>query len=217
MEPDNTLDFWAITKRYLAVAIAVAVGLGAPLLVFLKYDDIAYGIGQLGDRLSKAQIGSIRLEFGAAAIQKNVRADLFQHLRGADKIAISQDISALRPDTAVRLLSVGALDKTCDFELPTVDMVENYAADIFLHQRNLVHMDFDDAKRDAVLAEVKAREHASGKKSDIGYPLRCYDLALTPHGMDVKTAIIYVFGSTFADRPETPPSPAPEKPRDAKK
>jgi len=43
-------------------------------------------------------------------------------------------------------------------------------ADIFLHQRSLVHMDFDDAKRDAVLAEVKAREHASGRKSDIGYP-----------------------------------------------
>jgi hypothetical protein len=217
MEPDNYLDFWASAKRYMAVAIAVAVGLGAPLLVFLKYDDIAYGIGQLGDRLSKAQIGSVSLEFSAGSIQKNVRSDLFQHLHGADKMAIAQDISALRPDTVVRLLSVGALDKTCDFELPTVDMVDNYAADIFLHQRNLVHMDFDDAKRNAVLTEVKAREHASGKKSDIGYPLRCYNLALTPHGMDVKTAIIYVFGATFADKAETRSAPAAEKPHNAKR
>jgi hypothetical protein len=96
-------------------------------------------------------------------------------------------------------------------------MVDNYAADIFLHQRSLVHMDFDDAKRDAVLAEVKAREHASGRKSDIGYPLRCYNLALTPHGMDVKTAIIYVFGATFADKAETPSAPAADKPHNAKK
>jgi hypothetical protein len=217
MEPDNSIDFWATAKRYLVVAIAVAVGLGAPLLVVLKYDDIAYGIGQLGDRLSKAQIGSVSLEFSAGAIEKNVRADLFQHLHGADKIAIARDISALRPHTVVRLLNVGALDKTCDFELPTVDMVDNYAADILLYKRNLVHMDFDDAKRDAILAEVKAREHASGRKSDIGYPLRCYNLALTPHGMDVKTAIIYVFGATFADKAETPSAPAAEKPHNAKK
>ncbi len=217
MEPNNYLDFWATAKRYLAVAIAVAVGLGAPLLLVLKYDDIAYGIGQLGDRLSKAQIGSVSLEFSAGAIQKNVRTDLFQHLHGADKMAIAQDISALRPDTVVRLLSVGVLDRTCDFELPTVEMVDNYAADIFLNKRNLVNMGFDDAKRDAILAEVKAREHASGRKSDIGYPLRCYNLALTPHGMDVKTAIIYVFGATFADKAETPSTPAAEKPHAAKK
>ena len=217
MEPSESMGLRATAKISLFFAIVLLIGVGIPLLVFLKFDDIAYGIGQLGDRLSKAQMGSVSLEFSPGAIERNVPAELFKYVPAAEKITVTKDISALQQHTVVRLLNVGALDKTCEFELPTAEMAENYTADIKLHEKNLVNMDFDDKKTEAILAEVKSREHSTGKKSEIGDPLRCYNLTLTRHGMDVKTAIIYALGATFAHNAETPSSPTPAKPYNAKK
>ena len=187
-------DIFSIAKK----TAAIVIGLSLPAVLYVKADDILDTADHLTQRLSKAEVAGVKLEFNETAIEKSVGPALFQHLDGKEKRAIASDITAFEPRMVVRLLSVGFLGKTCDFETPTHEMAQDYAADVFLREKKLVTLDFDSELRDLVRDEIVRREATTRKKSDVGYPRACYNMKLTDHGIDVKTAMIYVFGSSFA-------------------
>lgn len=178
--------------------LAIVVGLAFVATIILKYDDLKTSVAQLGGRIKSAEVAGVKLEFSEATIDKDVRPDLFRHLDAKMKRAIVGDIAAFEPREVVRLLSVGLLEKTCDFETPTRDMALAHAADIFLRENRLAELVPDDATRDAVRKEIAEREKRERKKSAIGYPRSCYKIKLTDRGIDVRTAMVHVFAANFA-------------------
>lgn len=186
-------EYYSTGKKLLAIL----VGLSVPALAYAKSDEIMDMVGGLGGRLKTAEIPGLKLEFSEPAIEKSVRPDLFRHLDAKARRAIAADLAAFEPRTAVRLLSVGLLENTCDFDTPTHEMAQDYAADVFLREKKLAVLLPDEAARDAVLRETIQREEKTHKKSDIGYPRNCYKVRLTDRGIDVRTAMIHLFGATF--------------------
>ncbi|WP_144259524.1 hypothetical protein [Methylocystis sp. ATCC 49242] len=172
----------------------VLIGLSLPATLYAKGDQIFYAVGNLGAQLKSAEIAGVKLEFSEAAIRKYVRPDLFSHLDPAERRAIANDMAAFDARAVVRLLSLSFLDKPCEYERPTHEMAQEYAADIFLRERELAVIEFDDAERDRIAQKLKA----SGEKSDIGYPRACYKVTLTKRGMNVRTAMMHVFAANLA-------------------
>jgi hypothetical protein len=196
---------------------AIVIGLSIPPLLYFKSDDIVDTGAHLAQRLSKAEIAGVKFEFNDALIEKSVGPILFQHLDPKAKRAIANDIASFEPRSVVRLLSVGLLDKTCDFETPTHEMAQDYAADVFLREKKLATLEFDDALRQSVQREIIQREASTHRKSDLGYPRACYNIKLTNHGMDVRTAMVHVFGSSFAQNADGGEPSPPKKLQEARR
>lgn len=195
----------AAFKSLLAtLGIVLAIG-----FIIWNADSIGEGFVNLADRLGRlrgAEFAGLKLDFGEAAIERQVPADLFRHLNSKDKRRVARDVASLEPRLVVRLLHVGLLNNLCEFDKPTTSMIDNFGADHHLQERGLVTLADNPQTRTNVLVDIKQREAATRKKSDIGEPRACYDMTLTDRGRDVKTAVVQVVSANFGAAP--PPEPS---------
>lgn len=198
----TSVDIFSNAKK----ALTIVVGLGLAGALFSNGDVLADSLGSLAGRLKTAEVGGVKLEFSEAAIDRAVRPDLFAHLNGAAKRTVARDMAALDPRRVVRLLSVGLLEKTCDFPNPTSEMALDYASDVALRERALVTFEDDIVAKADVLDDIR-KAKAEGRKWTIGLPRSCYKVILTNHGRDVRTAMTHVFGAMFAPAAATPSTP----------
>jgi hypothetical protein len=125
---------------------------------------------------------------------------LFERLDAKDRRRVARDLNALEPRMALRLLQVGLLANLCEFDKPTTSMIDDFSTDHHLQDRGLASL----VENPQIKAKVIAQQAKAGKKSDIGEPRACYDITLTDHGWDVRTALVHVvsagFGSAAAFR-----------------
>lgn len=196
MDVKSFQEILAALENLLAtLGLILAIG-----FLILNADAIGDGFVTLIDRFGRlrgAEIAGVKLDFGEAAIERQVPADLFRHLDSKDKRRIAQDVGSLEPRLVVRLLHVGLLTNLCEFEKPTTGMIDDFGVDHHLQDRGLVTLTDNPQTRNNVFAEIKQREAATRKKSDIGEPRACYDLTLTDHGRNVKTAVVQVVSAGF--------------------
>lgn len=193
----------AIKSLVATLGLVLAIG-----FVIWNADAIGDGFMGLAGRLGAlrgAEFAGVKLDFGEAAIERTVPTELFRHLDAKDKRRIVQNVQSLEPRMVVRLLHVGLLENLCEFEKPTTGMIDDFAIDHHLRDRGLVTLEDSQQTKTKVLATVRKREAAERKKSDIGEPRACYDMTLTDHGRDVKTAVVQVVSANFGP-PSSPDS-----------
>lgn len=204
MDIKSFQDSLAAFKSLLTtLGLVLAIG-----FIIFNADSIGDGFVSLADRLGRirgAEFAGLKLDFGEAAIERQVPADLFRHLDVRDKRRIVQDVNSLEPRMVVRLLHVGLLSNLCEFEKPTTGMIDTFGVDHHLQDRGLVTLADNPQTKAKVLADVQQREVATRKRSDIGAPRACYDMTLTDHGRDVKTAVVQVVSASFGAPPAGQP------------
>lgn len=203
MDIKSFQDLLAAFKS-LVTTLGVVFAIG---LVIWNADSIGDGLINLGDRLGRlrgAEFAGVKLDFGEAAIERYVPADLFRHLDAKEKRRIAQLVESLEPRMVTRLLHVGLLENLCEFERPTTGMIDNFGADHHLQERGLVMLMDNPQTKQNVLATIRAHEAATRTRSDIGDPRACYDIALTDRGRNVKTAVVEVVSASFGGLPAGP-------------
>ncbi len=205
MDIKSFQDALAAFKSLVAtLGLVLAIG-----FIIWNADSIGEGFVNLADRLGRlrgAEFAGLKLDFGEAAIERQVPADLFRHLDVKDKRRIAQDVGGLEPRMVARLLDVGLLNNLCEFEKPTTGMIDSFGVDHHLQDRGLVTLTDNPQTKTNVLAAIRQREASTRKKSDIGDPRACYDMTLTDHGRDVKTAVVQVVSASFGGSPAPEPS-----------
>ncbi|PWB82543.1 MAG: hypothetical protein C3F11_11380 [Methylocystaceae bacterium] len=210
MDVKSFQEILAAFKNLLAtLGLVLAIG-----FLVLNAEAIGDGFVALIDRFGRlrgAEIAGVKLDFGEAAIERQVPDELFRHLDSKDKRRIAQDVGKLEPRLVVRLLHVGLLANLCEFEKPTTGMIDDFGADHHLQDMGLVTLTDNPQTKTQVLADIKQREAAARKKSDIGDPRACYDLTLTDHGRDVKTAVVQVVSASFGGASPEPDASLAEK------
>ncbi|CAN2532821.1 hypothetical+protein [Methylocapsa aurea] len=206
MDVKGLQDALAALKSLIAtLGLVLAIG-----FAIVNAEAIGDGLSALADRfggLRGAEIAGVKLDFGEATIEKRVPSDLFERLDTKDKRRVSRDLNALEPRMALRLLQVGLLANLCEFEQATTSMIDDFSTDRHLQDRGLATL-VDNPQTKAKVLAIQAK---AGKKPDIGEPRACYDIALTDHGWDVRTALVHVVSAGFGSAPSVrDPTPEPE-------
>lgn len=216
---DNSVfqAFFALLERMLSSlnSLIKAVGLGILIAVaVLNFDVIMSGFRSLFERLphlTKISGFGAGAEFAStpSAITKTVTEcdvstrDLRDNWKDKQSVNASEGLKSLDKRGLIRLLNIGLLHNVCEFEKANSDMRFDNASDKKLEEKQLVSPLIDNPKTtNAVRSDIRKRETApGGKPSDIGYPVKCYDLTLTDKGQDARTAIVQSLGCRFnADR-----------------
>jgi len=102
---------------------------------------------------------------------------------------VRQTILELRPGEVDRLMHVGNLEATCDFSRPTPKTRGYIEIDRLLNMKGLVSIRPDPV----TYGLVKKR----GEFADHGFVKSCYQMKLTTHGHNVKTALVKTLGTMF--------------------
>ena len=216
---DNSVfqAFFALLERMLSSlnSLIKAVGLGILIAVaVLNFDVIMSGFRSLFERLphlTKISGFGAGAEFAStpSAITKTVtECDVLdarppRQLEGQAIRQCVRRIEEFDKRGLIRLLNIGLLHNVCEFEKANSDMRFDNASDKKLEEKQLVSPLIDNPKTtNVVRSDIRKRETApGGKPSDIGYPVKCYDLTLTDKGQDARTAIVQSLGCRFnADR-----------------
>ena len=216
MNPE-ALSNLAVAIRNAAITIFV---LGLITVGWSERQNIGAMLVGVVNRMQTAEISGVKLSFGQQAYRLN--ADL--HKTPGEMIQINETMGALNAMEIERLLhrpdyGKGALsdeDLHCEFDNATSTMRKFMAADAVLREKGLIEL----IDRPDLLEKVR---NLSSRNKDLGEPRRCYQMALTPLGADVKSVIVTeisrVFGlSTYGggdlleaptEKPrQTPPDPA---------
>lgn len=202
-------EFFALLERMFASlnGLIKAVGLGVVIAVaVLNFDVIQLGFRTLFEKLpelAKVSAFGLGVEFNSAVSKKTVLArdlttgSLREYWGDAQVANASKGLKSLDKRGLIRLMNVGLLANICQFEKANADILADTATDKGLEEKQLVSLVRNPETTNAVRADIRKREAATGKDSDIGYPLDCYDLKLTDKGHDVRTAIVYGLGAQF--------------------
>ena len=105
-------------------------------------------------------------------------------------------ISKLEPEEYARLMDVGLLDNTCEFETPTAQLRRFVALDYTLAEKGLFQITINPATKAKVERQLEVRKSA-GDSVAIGRPLSCYDIALSELGYRVKTTLVQYAKRSF--------------------
>jgi hypothetical protein len=167
--------------------------LGLLLLGWSERQNIGAALVGVMNRVQTAEISGVKLSFGQQAYRLN--ADL--HKSPGEMIQINETMSSLnameierllhRPDYGKAALSDN--DLNCEYDKATSTMKKFMAADAVLREKGLV----EEIDRADLLD--KLRRETAGRT--LGEPRRCYQMALTPLGADVKSVIISEISRVF--------------------
>jgi hypothetical protein len=199
-------------------AMIIAVITITILVGVLKKDDIALAVVDLTNRMQTAEIAGVKISFGENAYKLNpdlahVSADQKLGIRGVlDKLA-SEEIERLLHRTEYGESQLSPDDLNCDYEKANSTMRMYAAADEALFEKNLFQRitkpEFTSGKRDRLPPEVSAK---------LGAPSGCYQVVLTPLGMNVKSVLVtelsraFSRSSLWASTESAPQKPAEHRP-----
>jgi hypothetical protein len=114
---------------------------------------------------------------------------VYKEIDTGQRTTLRADLNQLDGDTLPRLLNVGALDGTCEFDRTTPGIRAAYETDERLHDLGLVEMRNADDVKTRVVAQMKATIE-QGKEWEAGAPRHCYRMTLTGRGWRVKSAVL---------------------------
>lgn len=139
---------------------------------------------------------------------------VFKEIEAGQRTTLRADLKQLDADSLPRLLNVGALEGTCQFDHTTPDVRAAYETDERLHELGLVDMRNAEDVKTRALAQMKATLD-QGKEWEAGTPRHCYRMVLTGRGWRVKTAVLE-FLSTGLTRNVSPGPAMAQAPRSVK-
>jgi hypothetical protein len=211
MNPE-ALSNLAVAIRNAAITFFV---IGLAIVGWSERQNIGAMLVGVMNRMQTAEISGVKLSFGQQAYRLN--ADL--HKSPGEIIHINETMGSLnameierllhRPDYGKQALSDG--DLHCEFDNATSTMRKFLAADAVLREKGLV----EQIDRPDLLEKVR---RDPDRNKDLGEPRRCYQMALSPLGADVKSVIISeisrVFGLSSYGGGDVLDAP-PEKPKEA--
>lgn len=190
MNPE-ALSNLAVAIRNTAITLFI---LGLIMVGWSERQNIGAMLVGVMNRMQTAEISGVKLSFGQQAYRLN--ADL--HKTPGEMIQINETMGALnameierllhRPDYGKAALSDG--DLHCEFDNATSTMRKFMAADAVLREKGLIEL----IDRPDLLEKLR---QGSSRNKDLGEPRRCYQMALTPLGADVKSVIISEISRVF--------------------
>jgi hypothetical protein len=194
MDIKTALELPSFINRALCSA-----GLAAALCVAtLNYDAVEKAFRSGLDHVAEirgVKIQGVEISFDSSEL--NRRAEIFPIEKFAgDKIA--RQIEQLDQRSLVRLLQVGTLSNLCIYSTPTAEMEAMVGIDHRLEDLRLVTRFFSDDARAFVAGRLMEIERKAHAPSTNGVPLKCYEMALTAEGLDVRTVIAHMLGTAFA-------------------
>ena len=190
MNPE-ALSNLVIAIRNAAITLFV---LGLLVVGWSERQSIGATLVGVMNRMQTAEISGVKLSFGQQAYRLN--ADL--HKSPSEMIQINETMSALNAMEIERLLhrpdygkaALSESDLHCEFDKATSTMRKFMAADAVLREKGLIEeIDRPD------LQDRLRRD--SSRDTKLGEPRRCYQMALTPLGADVKSLIITEISRVF--------------------
>ena len=168
--------------------------LGLLLVGWNERQNIGATLVGIMNRVQTAEISGVKLSFGQQAYRLN--ADL--HKTPGEMIQINETMSSLNAMEIERLLhrpdygkaALSDSDLHCEFDNATSTMRKFLAADAVLREKGLI----EQIDRPDLLDRLR-REPS--RDPNLGEPRRCYQMALTPLGADVKSVIISEISRVF--------------------
>jgi hypothetical protein len=145
---------------------------------------------------------NLKMAFSDAAVLEGL--PVFKEIEPGQRTTLRADLAQLDGDSLPRLLNVGGLDGTCDYERTTPDIRAAYETDTKLRSLGLVDMQVADDIKTRALALMKTTLD-QGKEWEAGTPRHCYRMTLTGRGWRVKSAVLEFLsaGLTHAAPPMT--------------
>lgn len=217
MNPE-ALSNLAVAIRNAAITFFV---IGLAIVGWTERQNIGAMLVGVMNRMQTAEISGVKLSFGQQAYRLN--ADL--HKSPGEMIHINETMGSLNAMEIERLLhrpdygkeALSDEDKHCEFDNATSTMRKFLAADAVLREKGLI----EEIDRPDLLEKVR-RDPKRNK--DLGEPHRCYQMALTPLGADVKSVIVSEISRVFGlssygggDIFEAPPEKPKEAPKQAQR
>lgn len=205
------LDRFVKTANSLLTTLAFGAAL---LFVIIQFPNLSGVTDTMIRKLAQVQSVegfNIKLAFADSTVLEAL--PVFQEIETGQRTTLRADLKQLDADSLPRLLNVGALDATCEYERTTPDIRAAYETDERLHDLGLVDMrNADDVKTHA-LAQMKTTLE-QGKEWEAGTPRHCYHMTLTSRGWRVKSAVLEFLstGLTHNLSPGTAMAQAPKKP-----
>jgi hypothetical protein len=130
---------------------------------------------------------NVKMAFGDATVLEAL--PVFKEIESGQRTTLRADLKQLDAVSLPRLLNVGALEGTCQYDRTTPDIRAAYETDERLHDLGLVDMHNADDVKTRALAQMKTALD-QGKEWEAGTPRHCYRMTLTGRGWRVKTAVL---------------------------
>jgi hypothetical protein len=183
-------------------------------LVLWHLGDLSSAVGTILKRVPEGQISIKSLGVEASLDLTGVnqalsQADQEREQYNIEKFTADQKrdvfkkIRALTAKEVERLMQVGMLRDLCEYANPKPDMRMDVAIDYELEKKGFTNINPSPDTLEWVKGG-QAEAIAKGKSVDIGPPLTCYAMTLTPAGYNVKTVLVKNLSAAF-ERTENPP------------
>jgi len=190
MNPE-ALSNLVVAIRNAAITLFV---LGLLVVGWSERQNIGATLVGVMNRMQTAEISGVKLSFGQQTYRLN--ADL--HKSPSEMIQINETMSSLNAMEIERLLhrpdygkaALSESDLHCEFDKATSTMRKFMAADAVLREKGLI----EEIDRPDLLDRLR---RDTSRETKLGEPRRCYQMALTPLGADVKSLIITEISRVF--------------------
>ena len=159
-------------------------------LLLWNLPTVNFAIGNLlamTARIQSLEASGVRLAF-----RDPKKIDLVLSAAGVDQSQIGQSAAALSKLTGAHIERLFNVDRTvvsCLYSNPDLPMSVFIGLDLQLERWGFVKRQ----PAEEALAELKK----AGGEADIGQPVHCYTMALTPTGYDAKTALLGIIRAGF--------------------
>lgn len=166
------------------------------VLILWIFPDIRSASKVLLDRAASAstlEVAGFKVAFTEVTVARGLELD---DVPAADRKVVLDAIYALDSKQFVRLMAVGRVGESCEYEHPTLGMRNDVALDYELQAEGLTEIAPSRNVLESALRE-RAQKIAEGKSWDIGMPHDCYTLTLTDVGSRVKTVIVKNLAPAF--------------------
>jgi hypothetical protein len=143
-------------------------------------------VGKLG-QIQSVEAMNLKMAFTDSTVLEAL--PVFKQLESGQQATLRADLQGLDGESLPRLLNVGTLEGTCDYDHTTPDIRASFETDERLHALGLVDMRAADDVKTRALAAMKTTLD-QGKEWEAGTPRHCYRMTLTSRGWRVKSAVL---------------------------
>jgi hypothetical protein len=207
-------DFFQIARSALYALILAAFA----FIILWNFRDLDNAVRNLPSQaaaLNAVEVLGSKLTFSVTTVEQDLKKalediekhepDFYAKLGFEDRSDYESHILALiqglNQKEIARLMDAGELKNLCKFEHPTPGMRVDLTIDYRLKDKGLTAISDSSETLDRVRDQFRALQ-ADGKLPEIGHPLACYDMTLTPTGYNTKTVLVKTMSRRFRPAPE---------------
>jgi hypothetical protein len=174
-----------ILNRFVGTAVLVSIA----VISAANYRSIAEYAADRLESLQEAKWLGADLTFGVKAIEQNAHLFQIPDLTRESSRKIVADIAALDAPTMERLIYVESLKDTCKYQTHAWKAERAAMLDDRLVAMGLATMSDDAETKERIDWRIRTNDKIAPAK-ELGAPLSCYKMTLTPEGADVRNVVV---------------------------